>query len=124
MTKKLISKLAYITLFCIYIFYIHPYWISCKPAFIDYRNGMVSQSEKKEWVFLNKDKVVSTNMDRFKEYYYICHMIFLIALGVVVLATFLDRYHRGNFDDFFAKYTDPKLQQFCNWVNRRNKTEC
>lgn len=30
----------------------------------------------------------------------------------------------GYFDDFFKKYTDPKLQKFCNWINRRNGTEC
>lgn len=124
MTKKLISKLAYITLFCIYIFYIHPYWKSCKPAFCDYNKGMITQLDKDRWPYINKDKLVSTNIDGFKEYYYICHALVLVGMGIVLLIVFLDRYHSGKYDEFFAKYTDPKLQQFCNWVNRRNKTEC
>ena len=49
----------------------------------------------------------------------------LVSLVIFMALIFhMIQYFEGKYDKFFQKYTDPKLQQFCNWINRRNKTEC
>lgn len=46
--------------------------------------------------------------------------IAIFVIGFIMVIAWMG----GEFDDFFKKYTDPKLQKFCNWINRRNGTEC
>lgn len=102
MTKKLINN---VSIFCLVIALIYFYY-----------NGFIDTCIKKH----SENGIMS----------FISFVVFAVGSMLIILFIcvfiycFIDGYINGDYDEFFAKYTDPKLQQFCNWVNRRNKTEC
>lgn len=50
---------------------------------------------------------------------FICYLIVAIAL-IIYLGIIIIRYSDGKYDNFFKRYTDPKLQQLCDFLHRRN----
>jgi Mn2+/Fe2+ NRAMP family transporter len=51
---------------------------------------------------------------------YTVAIVITMLLLIVILAYIIFMYLSGDFDDFFEKYTDPKLKKLCDFLNRRN----
>ncbi len=124
MTKKLINRTIVLIIISIVIFKFIPSYQNTYFAFRDKENGMVSQYDKEHYPATHKDKIVSEYMGKYDEDFFIIMTLMLVVVCFFFGGWLVHDYVKGEYDNFFEKYTDPKLQQFCNWVNRRNKTEC
>ena len=47
-----------------------------------------------------------------------------LILGVVFILICYLIFLAGAFDRFLERKADPTLKKFCNWINRRNGTNC
>lgn len=125
MTKKLIRNIIYFILLFIVVRFLLPiYYKSCIGVYHEVIKNKVSIKRHNDFPMLYTIEQASEYVTWYSPFIFIVGTCVSVVFIFYLWFSFIDSYKNGSINSFFQKYTDPKLQQFCNWVNRRNKTEC
>lgn len=125
MTKKLINRTFNLLCLCLFVLKGIPlYYKSWLGLRDEIYYSKISQSRYDKFPSIWEINDVSQNIHWHNPPIFIIGTVLIAYIIIKSVYFIIKEYNNGRINSFFVKYTDPKLQQFCNWVNRRNKTEC